>query len=159
MGCDIHLFIEHRKKGTERWASFTYNAVNPGRNYQIFGRLAGVRWPEEPHIEPRGRPSDASWCEDMSYWLFICEESGNGERYVKAEEAARWVLQGISEYKSDEKQYVSDPDQHTHSWLTLAEWKKAIGDLGDVNWKACTAVGETYAKHDHEVRYSFHFDN
>ena len=93
MGCDIHFFVEKKAKAYTRqksinkvldvekdikdvWESadewvtadgYTYVDYNSsfyrGRNYQLFGVLAGVRYaPTEqyPMIEPRGIPDDVS---------------------------------------------------------------------------------------------------
>lgn len=82
MGCDIHVFVE-RKVGNH-WvrvseakgprhpyydeaqdektkAYFDKPTWSPGRNYWLFGVLAGVRANQfEPIIEPRGVPEDLS---------------------------------------------------------------------------------------------------
>jgi hypothetical protein len=167
MGCDIHVMLEHRKHGTERWDALSYYAINPGRDYEKFSRLAGVRGGMMgEYIEPRGLPSDPSWQTGNEYWLFISEEPGNGEHYVKPDDANRWVAQGCSVFKNDEEGkpvWVSDPDQHSHTWLTLAEWKKAIGKPEqqgwDMDWHALTAAADYYGENDHDVRFVFWFDN
>lgn len=115
MGCDIHMYVEYKKKFykakdsfEERWVHGDYFKPNPdyngvdlqedkmerlelygGRNYGLFATLAGVRDYTEsmvPVTEPKGVPEDAT-------------------AYVnKANED--W-----------------DSDGHTHSWLTLKELK------------------------------------
>jgi hypothetical protein len=171
MGCDIHVMLEHRKRGDERWDAMSYYPINPGRNYQKFSRLAGVRGDGEgyPYIEPRGMPHDASWATCNEYWLFIHEEPGNGERYVNPKDAESWVLQNISQYRKDgegKNCWVSDPDQHSHTWLTFNEWLAAVTIERsetemewDIDWGALTAAARWYEDNGHETRFCFWFDN
>lgn len=109
MGCDIHLFVEQRRKvnGQLKWISGDYFKFNyyyesgdskdeyslielhGDRNYSLFSTLAGVRDYSEkntPISEPKGVPNDC------------CE-------YVKTQ-----------------KEYW-DGDGHSHSWFTLKELK------------------------------------
>lgn len=78
MGCDIHVFLEKRNKDTNQWESMSLykknsdNTYEPipvydGRNYELFGLLAGVRGSSHFFsggygyiVEPRGLPSDLS---------------------------------------------------------------------------------------------------
>jgi hypothetical protein len=54
MGCDIHAVVElHAKNGV--WHS--YHTPSIGRDYALFGRMAGVRSTQhEPIAAPRGVP-------------------------------------------------------------------------------------------------------
>lgn len=56
MGCDIHAHIEIKING--KWEHWTAPKIN--RWYQLFGRLAGVRCPEEPHPPVRQFPIDVT---------------------------------------------------------------------------------------------------
>ncbi len=113
MGCDIHMYVEYKKKFykakdnfEERWVHGDYFKPNPhfdpndatddemermdlygGRNYGLFATLAGVRDYTDsiiPVSEPKGVPDDCT-------------------KYVKKQEED-W-----------------DGDGHSHSWLTLKE--------------------------------------
>ncbi len=113
MGCDIHMYVEYKKKlpvkgseeRMERWVSGDYFKINPfdgvwddetkmecmelygHRNYSLFSTLAGVRDYTEkivPVSEPKGLPDDCCG--------FVKKESED------------W-----------------DGDGHNHSWLTLKE--------------------------------------
>jgi hypothetical protein len=100
MGCDIHMFVEHREKSGKPWKnvykkevrkigpdySYDVNYYGYGdRNYDLFGILAGVRSYEcEPIAKRRGLPKDVS------------------EEIKK--ESDRW-----------------DSDGHSHTYLTLEE--------------------------------------
>lgn len=124
MGCDIHLYVEVKKKRSftdrlkfwvkPKWESFdnwvieddNYLTTNPrfytgGRCYNLFAALCGVRSflfePEPPRIsEPKGLPSDVS----------------------------NEVLKVSNQWGTD---------GHSHSWNTLKE-------LEDFNW---SEYGET----------------
>jgi hypothetical protein len=97
--------------------------MNPGRNYTIFGSLAGVREAGPPVVAPRGLPPDLGWEAVGDNTLFICETSGDG--YTTPDRAAYYVEKCGSRYESD-KQRVTHPDWHSHSWLTPKEWDLAI---------------------------------
>ena len=68
MGCDIHFYVERKIDGVwqqqfntaeenPRWQKYWFN----GRNYILFGLLAGVRNHDvDPLVEPRGVPNDMS---------------------------------------------------------------------------------------------------
>jgi hypothetical protein len=83
MGCDIHLFTEIKKSinSQDKWVNADNWRYNPyykegnddgeemlhveslysGRNYELFGILAGVRDPNNDAIDdPRGLPEDVS---------------------------------------------------------------------------------------------------
>ncbi len=83
MGCDIHLFTEIKKSinSEDKWVNVDNWRYNPyykegsddgeemlhveslysGRNYELFGILAGVRDPNNDAIDdPRGLPEDVS---------------------------------------------------------------------------------------------------
>lgn len=57
MGCDIHVSAE--VKIDDQWHH--YECLDVGRDYQLFGRMAGVRnKSEEPISLPKGMPKDCS---------------------------------------------------------------------------------------------------
>lgn len=80
MGCDIHVYLEKYTSinGKSTWVNVDYWQKNPyfgitedereyehvscyvGRNYDLFGILAGVRSSEDPIDEPRGLPEDVT---------------------------------------------------------------------------------------------------
>lgn len=73
MGTDIHLYIEHYNKESKRWDSLSFYKkssegeflpvdIYDGRDYDLFGLLAGVRSIIDPFVFPRGVPDDMS-CE------------------------------------------------------------------------------------------------
>jgi hypothetical protein len=80
MGCDIHVYLEKYTSVNEvnKWVNVDYWQINPnfghyenepeyelvsffiGRNYELFGILAGVRSSEDPIADPRGLPEDVT---------------------------------------------------------------------------------------------------
>jgi len=62
MGCDIHIYIEHRgyEEGRPWEMVASDEATFDHRNYSLFGVLAGVRRDGPPIAEPRGLPRDCS---------------------------------------------------------------------------------------------------
>lgn len=81
MGCDIHMHVECKKQG--RWVLHS-NDIYDGRDYELFGILAGVRGRCVPISHPKGLPFDVtdevkrlhdSWGEDAhsSSWLTFNE--------------------------------------------------------------------------------------
>lgn len=93
MGCDIHCYIEYRRKPVaagdeeQEWDSFG-GRINPGRNYELFGRLAGVRQSlPSGGVKPRGLPSQVGYAAYSDFWLYIVD----GER--EAEPTADPVTQ------------------------------------------------------------------
>lgn len=104
MGCDIHMYVEYKRKNSNKWESGDFFRLNPDRhwgdesefkrieihgerNYSLFSTLAGVRDYTEkvnPVAEPKGFPEDA------------CE--------LVTKEFIEWAS-----------------DAHTSSWVTLKE--------------------------------------
>ena len=79
MGCDIHAYCEVKRKGKwvlmgdifpyvyydpshpeDDYNTATSDCVFVGRNYELFGILAGVRGSGDAFIPPRGVPNNAS---------------------------------------------------------------------------------------------------
>jgi hypothetical protein len=59
MGCDIHMILE--RKWRDKWVGIhEVDSAARERNYDLFGRLAGVRRGDEDSPDPRGVPDDAS---------------------------------------------------------------------------------------------------
>lgn len=112
MGCDIHMYVEYKKKDSDKWENGDFFRLNPygylkgeskfsvvkihgDRNYSLFSTLAGIRDYTEkvkPVADPKDFPEDA------------CKLVKN--------EFIKW-----------------DSDAHTPSWLTLKE----LRDYQDTN--------------------------
>ncbi len=162
MGCDIHCYVEYRRKGGSYWSDFG-SRINPGRNYELFSVLAGVRGNATPLVPPRGIPSDLAFQSSYDYWIFVVE--GESDGYVSVENAQRWIDAGYSKLRYPKepllKNWVSDPDHHTHTWLTSHEFAAAVeAGRGGLEYRALVAAVkalEDDGKND--VRVVFWFDN
>ncbi len=161
MGCDIHCYVEYRKKGSDHWGSFG-GRINPGRDYQTFEKLAGVRGNKENAlVKPRGAPSDLGFYARDDLWLFIVDKDDVSEGFCTRDQAREYHKQG-SRYRADNEGFVAwveHPDWHSHSWLTPDEWEKAISDA-DIEYHAMLSAMRTLEdKGKNEVRVVFWFDN
>jgi len=163
MGCDIHLYIEHKEPAITTWAGFG-GRINPGRYYGLFAKLAGVRNYDEikPVAEPRGMPDDASWIADADNRLYITDSEGEG--YASPENAALWVQEGNSKYIDNEAEagkhvWVTHPDWHSHSWLTPDEYSEAISGTSGSGWLAILACLRSFESQGEKARVVFWFDN
>lgn len=58
MGCDIHMHVECKHDGV--WKRHNVE-IYKGRNYELFGILAGVRGNSTPISYPKGLPVDVSY--------------------------------------------------------------------------------------------------
>ena len=161
MGCDIHCYVEYRMPGREDWIAFG-GRINPGRDYDKFARLAGVRG-NGALVKPRGMPADAAHEAVSDSRLYVVDRETDSEGEVSRTRAAQWVASGSSKYTGHDNKFVSHPDWHSHTYLTLAEWREAIAadpkDTYDVKYIALTAAMEAMAGIGCEPRIVFWFDN
>ena len=133
MGCDIHLYIEYKSKDgyDPAWQGFGGN-INPGRNYAMFALMADVRNCYSDGklpvlVERRGMPDDAGYTATDDNRIYISETKS--EDYVSMETAKRWVKSGSSKFINDKDGnpiWVTNPDAHSHSWLTTSEFESVI---------------------------------
>ena len=133
MGCDIHLYIEYKSKDgyDPAWQGFGGN-INPGRNYAMFALMADVRNCYSDGklpvlVERRGMPDDAGYTATDDNRIYISETKS--EDYVSMETANRWVKSGSSKFINDKDGnpiWVTNPDAHSHSWLTTSEFESVI---------------------------------
>lgn len=159
MGCDIHCYIEYKSAGSDsRWQDFG-GRINPGRNYEIFAKLAGVRNYQEltPVAEPRGFPEDAAFAADGDHWMYVTETNGKG--YCSPSRAESMVVSGSSRYKDAEKMFVSNPDWHSHSWLTTDEYASVVEGTGEPEYEAVLAAMRSFEEGGAKARIVFWFDN
>lgn len=158
MGCDIHAYIEFRDG--DRWSGFA-GRVNPGRNYKVFGILAGVRTDGPPVIQPRGVPPDMSWQTNDDFHLHVVENDKEvWEGAVARATAEEWVKSGASQWHVDGRR-VTHPDWHTASWLTLPEYEAALQRFTDTEpeYRAVAAAMRELELCGCVTRLVFWFDN
>lgn len=128
MGCDIHCYIQYKKKNNDdRWWWDFGGHISPGRNYAMFGILAGVRDHFALHsFTPKGiLPEEKqSYAVREDLYLYITED-GKGDHETTLEHAQSW---GSGKIINDEKgnpYKVLHPDWHSHSWMTTQELEEA----------------------------------
>lgn len=133
MGCDIHTFIEYSdfndRDGEPYWTCFG-GSYNPGRDYTMFGILAGVRHDEFQMFEPRGLPEGKLSYPVQDYMRIRIADEGTepSEGEVSLEQARSWTGyygETITEFDGKPR-WVGNPDLHSHSWLTAEEFKLAL---------------------------------
>ena len=168
MGCDIHCYLEYRaqKDETAHWKNFG-GRINPGRNYAMFGFLAGVRFEGPPVAEPRGVPEDCGYQSEAANRLFITDRDTDEEGFCTKEQAEQFVKYGAKYLPSDQdRRFVTHPDWHTHSWVTPDEWEKAIHatlalepEYPLVEYEAVLAALRSFESQGYDARVVFWFDN
>lgn len=134
MGCDIHCYIEQEKDG---WA-MSIGEIFPGRDYDMFELLAGVRCYNENSavFPPRGIPKKLGWQADEAFHIHVLDDdisendkkliSQWSENYCTPESAKRWVAEGCSKYANEQKNMITHPDWHTPSFLYTHELDQII---------------------------------
>ncbi|MBU2233152.1 MAG: hypothetical protein KKG69_17950 [Alphaproteobacteria bacterium] len=172
MGCDIHCYIEHATPGDNPyWMSFG-GRINPGRDYQMFSLLADVRNydPKTPVlVEPRGLPDGMGYAASSDAYLYVSDDLAVTDGCCSQKDAERWVSSGLSTWIGDDKKRVTGPDWHSHSWMTLDEWRSAVNahaeGLASGGWKidpaylAVTEAMQAFENAGEIVRIVFWFDN
>lgn len=159
MGCDIHAYLEFRRSERTGWSPF--GKLRLGRCYAAFARMAGVRNYSEckPVSQPRGMPGDAAWMAKCDNRLYVTENCESGEPSCTPQQAERWVSEGTSQWANADKDFVTNPDWHSHSWLTPSEFEAAIAGLPDTaEYQAALAAMRSFEP-THRARIVFWFDN
>jgi hypothetical protein len=80
MGCDIHAHIEVKLKG--QWEH--YSVLEIGRDYELFGKIAGVKRDGPPVVQPRGLPDDLTVVTRHHRGLY--DSNGHHEGWLNASE-------------------------------------------------------------------------
>lgn len=179
MGCDIHAWIEFRRKPTDEEESPKWMPVQgfgefSFRDYNMFSSLAQVRGDDEKGMIPRGLPDDVS---DTVYWNMLLrvvdDDDPDWEGTIKKSLAESMVKDGRCKPVSSDifpGDYIEDGDTHSHSWCTAKELascirrnyydRKAKKWYGGLPWKtllwAMKAVNDTEGL---ESRLVFWFDS
>lgn len=174
MGCDIHMYIEHRGKRAPddtrppMWWNFG-NRFNPGRDYEMFAVLAGVRTDDESDaaIPPRGilPYEELGWDTRRDCYLRVedNDEADDAEGSCTRASASGY---GTIIKVGETMEVVAHPDMHTHSWLTPMElqmcylrYKGRVPEGPGDEYLALLAAAEKLEGPDKEVRIVFWFDN
>lgn len=125
MGCDIHLFMEYKRKDGKIWFNFGEEFSLNG-NYFVFAFLAGVRnehFDLECNFKPKGLPKDVSW-ETLRHFVYKIGREDNPyviPRICTKETANEFIRYGSYIIDND---YISHPDYHSETWLSYDEYTK-----------------------------------
>lgn len=185
MGCDIHLRVEQRKKvnpypnDRHEWYHVGFYGEFNCRVYGMFARMASVRDYGNDYkvkFEPRGLPNDiTNWATRETFFMNVTDNKEAAEwfrNHCLKEDAERWVKEGYSEWVDENHRRVTNPDLHSHSWLTTQELRQCFDDCfkeedgtykqyGDyVKWLGLVSLCEGIESDGiHECRVIFAFDN
>lgn len=174
MGCDIHAYLEYKNKGTDKgyWQNFGAQ-FRLDRNYLMFGLLANVR-NDGAIIQPKGIPDGLAYEAEGDLYLRINDEYKDDEGYCSLERALHWQKNGETIVMNDGKPYkITHPDWHSHSWLTLDEFKSVLDAYEakckesiqndnfrwGVEYRALYASMKSLSDEGFETRLIFWFDN
>ena len=167
MGCDIHMYIEYKDKDVCFWENFG-EKVYPGRWYNIFAKLCGVRmdadWDFEPVSKPKGFPIDAAEITINDNYMRVSDSPNRNE--CSRNNAEHYVEVGDSQYRDEKKQMVSNPDWHSHSWASTEELRSVL-ESPELNlkkrnacvWFATLDAMKSLEASGKDVRIVFWFDN
>lgn len=173
MGCDIHVYVE-AWKGEEPTSEYGFTALFPkiylDRDYAMFARLANVRGSHENALPLRGLPSIIGYRARGDNILYVSKNGRGGEKHVHEDDALRWVESGSSKVAWTRGDgtigAVTDPDWHSHTWMTPDEWDAAIRDREaeeawplSVGYHIISDMMNGLRKRGHNARVVFWFDN
>jgi hypothetical protein len=172
MGCDIHMYLEF-KDPNPQWVPTGspwrgWPRVNPGRDYELFGYLAGVRSSADPVVEPRGIPDDIAWETANDWFLRINDEYAARDDmsgYCTLAKAQEWSAYGHKIINDDQGNpyRVEHPDWHTPTWLTLDEYTQALAKIKpepyQMGYWALLGAMKELAWYHMDTRLVFWFDN
>lgn len=128
VGCDIHVCVETRNKDTGKWEGlFLYKKQNDkvekipvydGRDYGLFGMLAGVRSASGSLVPLRGLPDDTSDYVDDEYgdgeyfhsatWYDFCELAAYDYAFYESSKVIKELLKhGVNCDYETERDYIN----------------------------------------------------
>jgi len=134
MGADVHMYVEYNSKERLPHANPVLNSwrgfggrINPGRDYWMFALLADVRG-SGALIEPRGLPENLGWQSQSDNRLYISDTNGDDEGNCTLAQAQSYALHGSTIINDNEGKptWVTHPDWHSHSWLTVDEFQQVL---------------------------------
>lgn len=171
MGADIHVYIEYKEKTSSMWHCFG-ERLNPGRDYDMFGIMAGVRYPSNKLFEPRGLPKNLSYEAESDVIYFVNNNpdlknvsgfctSAQAEEYNESYLKYKSYYGLVGGYVDESKTKVYNSDWHSHSWLNLEEYKKCVNQRDSIfiKYEIILDIMEGFEKRGHDCRLVFWFDN
>ena len=133
MGADIHCYVEYKYPNShEAWTSFGQH-INPGRNYALFERIAGVRGaPDRAIVAPRGTPDNLGYYAHEDWKIASNPSSGyHTPSWLTLKEFAR----------------------------VLAEYEVTFDETAPVEYRALCAAMQCLTTAPAKVRLVFWFDS
>lgn len=137
MGADIHAYVESYSKSDYTntpgrcYVDYFSGELNFGRNYTLFGLIAGVRSMNGPIYPVRGIPTAPGLSFGCEYDLYVNvvereEDLRNGcmfscSRSILRTEAENWITSHHANYVNAEKTKISNPSYHSMTYLSLEE--------------------------------------
>ena len=173
MGCDIHLFVETKRKDSkyEDWECSAFKGAFSEINYGMFGALNNVRnYCEYKPLPNRGLPENVGFNVFHRYYLLIVDkEEDVCEITCSKKDAEDWVNRGLSKIvELANTKYCSNPDYHSSSWCTVQEFESCVNQVfktkdntfagAYIEWLALLNYMKTLEK-EYDVRAVFWFDN
>lgn len=169
MGCDIHMYVEYKPSDESSWYSFG-REINPGRDYDLFTAIAGVRGDaRDAAVQARGLPDDLGYSANKDAFLSVLT-ADEADKYPEppegcctAAQAKQWGMPLLTGKSG--RQYIHQPDWHGHSWLTPTELELCLmrvkneGSEASDEYYALLASMQELERRDNEVRVVFWFDN
>ena len=168
MGADLHMYIEYAEKkkynGKKYWQTFG-GEIYPGRNYELYGYLTNgqVRYDVDFRngISPKDLPDNLSYEVEYDSRLWITDE-GKGDHEITLEKAIQYPP--IYNDENGVPKSINHPDWHSHSWLTLKEYKRILKKAKEdtvigIEYKVILNVMKSFRKEGFDVRLIFWFDN
>ena len=164
MGCDIHIITEYKSKSNNHWYSLGSYPTNPGRNYDLFAKLSGVRGNshEDSPIATPGWPSPTSWAAKFATTLRVIEPTETlREQTAYRADAEKWVKSGLSQWVKDDDgvaRSVTNPDWHSYGHCTVEQMAKALRKNSSPEYRAMLAAARSLEKDGMDVRFLFFYD-
>lgn len=135
MGCDIHVYIECYSKqsslsGGSSYVDTIFDKVSFGRNYTLFGLLAGVRSMDRPVVPPRGVPTqpELSWAASRDYYIKVVPDDEftrrmdySSQQIIKQSELEELKSDPYRKLNITSEKMLVNPDWHSSTWLSLEE--------------------------------------
>lgn len=169
MGCDIHAFIEVEtldNRGKIKWVDSAAQ-VFPGRNYEMFCCLSGLRGNHNPIFEPRGFPAELGHRTVNEFCLWnvgMMDEAVLewNENICSDEQFEEYLKDGCQKYNEN---HIFRPYWHSASYLytkemekVLNDYKKRVGnDEIDNNYVSILSMMKALEKNRDKIRSRFVF--
>ena len=130
MGTDIHAYIEYTYDERPQFVYCWGEDIDVGRNYSLFGVLAGVRRSKLCVFPPRGIPEIVSSKVRLKFYALIndklfADPTPQRRGVVSEKIAADYVKNhGFKIEVIYGDRMIQHPDWHSPSWLTVPELEK-----------------------------------